>query len=68
MSKSLQKIKVCRDCLSPGIIYPECICVYDRNYATIELEFEVCNCCGNMNSHPADTEFNKKQLEDADNN
>ena len=41
-----------------------CRCA-DSNYQTVELEFEVCECCNNLidDGHPADTEFNKKQLE-----
>lgn len=68
MSKILEKLSVCRECLSPDIIYAECVCVTERRYPTIELEFEVCKCCGNMSSQPADTEFNAKQLQDDNSN
>ncbi len=61
MSKSLVKIAVCTDCMSPLITDANCICTYQKNYDTIELEFEKCECCRNTNAHPADTEFNKKQ-------
>jgi hypothetical protein len=69
MSKTYIKYKVCTECLSPGIIDADCICVYSRNYPTIELEFEHCSCCGNTSDEYADTEFNEtqlKKLEDAD--
>jgi len=59
----LEKHNVCTDCYSVGIIHPDCICSYSK-YNTIELEFEVCNCCGNLvdDGSPSDTDFNKKQL------
>ena len=60
----LEKFDVCKDCYSIGILHADCICAYS-NYKTIELEFEVCNCCNNPieDGNPADTEFNRKQLE-----
>ena len=59
----LEIFKVCKQCLSPGITYPDCICCYTNGYPTIELEFEICECCGNIHETPAYTEFNKKQFE-----
>ena len=59
---SLVKHRVCVDCLSLDIVNADCRCVYSRDYETIELEFEVCSCCGNTNAHPADTDFNKQAL------
>ena len=59
----LVKLNVCVDCLSPDIVDPNCVCTYDRNYKTVELEFEKCSCCGHLNSRYVDTEFNSKQLE-----
>jgi hypothetical protein len=60
---SLVKEKVCTSCLSPHIVDKDCICTYQRNYPTIELEFKKCNCCGQVDYHPADTEFNNEQHE-----
>jgi len=64
MKTRLEKHRVCEDCHCVGIQYSDCRCAYDK-YKTIELEFEVCDCCGNLinDGQPADTEFNKKQLE-----
>ena len=64
MKIRIEKYKVCVDCRSVGIIHSKCRCVYETNYKTIELEFEVCDCCGNVinDGCPADTEFNKQQL------
>lgn len=67
MSKVLVKIEVCTSCLSPIIVDPDCICVYQKDYPTIELEFEQCGCCGNTKSHPAFTEFNLAQYKLLDN-
>ena len=60
----LEKFKVCKNCYSVGITDTNCNCVYGE-YKTIELEYEVCECCGNVieDGHPVDTEFNKQQLE-----
>jgi len=59
----LEKHIVCTSCLSVGIIDKDCVCSYAL-YDSIELEFEVCECCDNLISDgdPADTEFNKEQL------
>jgi len=61
MSTYLRKYEVCANCLSIGITDPNCICSYDFRYQTVELEFEVCLCCGNTADTPADTEFNQAQ-------
>ena len=69
MSKKYVKHKVCTECLSPSIIDADCICVYSKNYPTVELEFEHCSCCRNTSDEYADTEFNEaqlKKLEDAE--
>lgn len=62
MKTRLEKFRVCDQCMSVGITDPSCVCS-DSNYKTIELEFEVCDCCGHVIcDQPADTEFNLKQL------
>ena len=63
MKTELKKFEVCEDCHCIGIQHTDCKCSY-TNYKTIELEFEVCSCCGTVleDGDPADTEFNKKQL------
>jgi hypothetical protein len=60
----LEKHTVCASCQAVGVTDTNCICVDNNRYPTIELEFEVCKCCGNLISdgEPADTEFNNKQL------
>jgi hypothetical protein len=60
----LEKYNVCEDCHCVRIVYPDCRCSYDK-YKTINLEFEVCVCCGNLieDGKPADTLYNRKQLE-----
>ena len=60
---TLEKNRVCKSCLSVGIQDPNCICA-DSKHDIIELEFEVCTCCGNLihDGQPAETEFNEKQL------
>lgn len=70
MKTKLEKHVVCKHCQCVGIGYSECRCTYMNNYPTIELEFEVCNCCGNLvqDGCPADTEFNKQQFEKEKNN
>jgi hypothetical protein len=59
----LEKFDVCPECLGVGNVDSNCICQYNQ-YESIELEYEVCNCCGNIieDGSPANTEFNKKQL------
>ena len=65
--KKYKKIKVCAECQSVGITYYDCICNYTIDYPIIELEFEICKCCGRYDDgQPADTEFNKKQWENYD--
>ena len=66
MSKiKLKKFEVCATCYSVGMTDINCVCVYEHKWDTIELEFEVCSCCGSLieDGNPADTEFNKKQLD-----
>ena len=58
---NLQKFIVCTSCFSPDISDPNCVCCPTNTYETIELEFEVCKCCGNLtDGNPADTEFNEQ--------
>lgn len=56
----LEKHRVCTSCFSIGTTDPNCICCNTDNYDTIELEFEICNCCGNPieDGTPADSIFN----------
>ena len=63
MKTKLEKFSVCDQCFAVSIIVPYCVCTYDK-FKTIELEFEVCNCCGNLiqDGLPADTPFNDKQI------
>jgi len=63
MSTHLEKRTVCKSCLSVRITDNDCICTYSNGYPTIELEFEVCDCCGQLvnDGDPADSEFNNKQ-------
>lgn len=63
MSTRLEKFKVCDECYCVNIIHTDCICSYSK-YKTIELEFEVCTCCGQLidDGTPADTEFNTEQI------
>lgn len=64
MNTVLQKFIVCTSCLSVGITDNNCICSYSHKYPTIELEFEVCECCGHLieDGSPADTLFNNQQF------
>lgn len=59
----LEKFDVCEHCYCYGILDTQCVCSYGK-YKTIQLEFEVCACCGHLvnDGQPADTEFNKEQL------
>jgi hypothetical protein len=61
---STQRFSVCRSCLSVGITHGDCVCLYSRDYPIIELEFEVCDCCGHLRNDgsPADTKFNDEQF------
>lgn len=62
---SYQKETVCKDCLAVGIENIDCVCTYMKNYPTVTVEFEVCNCCGHVNdSEIPFTEFNRQQLGD----
>lgn len=64
MRTNLEKHHVCVICWSVNITDTNCICAHSSNYPTVELEFEVCGCCGSIISdgQPEDTEFNKSQL------
>lgn len=61
---SIKKFVVCAACHGIGVPEPECICTYQNGYPTIELEFEVCDCCGHPVSDgtAADTPFNDEQF------
>jgi hypothetical protein len=63
MKTKLEKFKVCDQCFCVGIQDTNCVCAYDK-YKTIELEFEVCECCGHLidDGTPADTPFNTEQF------
>jgi hypothetical protein len=63
MKTRLEKFDVCEDCLSVGITDTNCSCSYG-SYKSIKLEFEVCDCCGQIlhDGQPADTPFNETQL------
>jgi len=65
----LEKHKVCASCYSVGITDLNCVCTYSNNYPTIELEFKVCTCCGNLinDGEPADTPFNDEQFKKLEN-
>ena len=61
MKTRLEKFRVCDQCFSVGVTDHTCMCTYMK-FNSIELEFEVCECCGNLvTDYPADTEFNEKQ-------
>jgi len=64
MSTHLEKRTVCASCCAVGIQNMDCVCGYQNGYSTIELEFEVCDCCGQLISdgNPADTVFNTEQF------
>jgi len=66
MKTKLEKHTVCVICQSVGNTDPRCICCYENRWESIELDFEACECCGNLidDGNPADTEFNKEQLKD----
>ena len=63
ISLNVERHTVCKICYSVGISHPDCDCCHMNNYPTIELEFEVCNTCGNLvdDGHPVENEFNKEQ-------
>lgn len=65
MKRRLEKHTVCTSCFVVGITQHDCVCTYQNNYETVELEFEVCDCCGHLicDGSPADTEFNTQQFE-----
>lgn len=59
-----QKHTVCADCFAVGITQIDCRCTYMNNYPTVELEFEVCKCCGQLldDGSPANTPFNDESI------
>lgn len=59
----LEKYNVCQECLSWDIIYSDCICMSSNKFPTIELEFERCECCGNLSEKASNNDFNTKQYE-----
>lgn len=63
MKTRLEKFKVCDQCYCVGKQHIDCVCAYDK-YNTIELEFEVCECCGHLinDGAPAHTPFNDEQI------
>ena len=62
---SYQKETVCDACRSIGITYLDCVCTYMKNYPTVTVEFEVCDCCGHVNDDEIpDTPFNREALGD----
>lgn len=63
MKTKLVKFDVCDRCYGVGNIDPDCMCMHG-NYTSINLEFEVCACCGHLISdgEPADTEYNDLQI------
>jgi hypothetical protein len=69
MKTRIEKHIVCANCESVGITDNDCICTYQNKYPTVELEFEVCNCCGNLlnDGQRADTPFNDEQLKKLNN-
>ncbi len=69
MKTRLQRFFVCDQCLSAGITDVNCVCMTER-YNLIELEFDVCECCGNMveDGTPADTFFNREQIDKLEGN
>ena len=62
-TKKLIRETVCSSCCSSAIVDADCICVYRNTYPVIELEFEQCSCCGHIDSHPANTDFNNLQFQ-----
>lgn len=63
IKKRLEKHDVCDQCYSEGAINLDCGCTHGE-YFLVELEFEVCDCCGHVleDGNPADTEFNQRQF------
>lgn len=59
----IKKFMVCEECYCLSISNIDCVCAQGV-YRTIELEFEVCECCGGImtDGEPAETEFNKEQI------
>lgn len=60
MKKVIVKMVVCKLCFD--MPNEDCKCLYDR-VERIELEFEQCPCCENIElGNPIHSEFNTKQL------
>jgi len=59
-----KKMEVCNSCLSWDSIDLDCICMHEKEYPTIVLEFEECKCCHKLEQTYAETEFNEKQLKE----
>ena len=57
---------VCNSCYSIGILFVDCICIKNKVYPQIALDFEVCSCCEQIitDGEPANTPFNIKQIEE----
>ena len=68
MPDNYRRIKVCVWCLSHAIVDISCECVVERNHKTIPLDFKECSCCGHLDMHYANTEFNSFQLKKLSNN
>lgn len=67
VSKTLKRFNVCTECKARvRAVDSNCICNFSSLFDTIELEFEVCECCGKevTPEQYADTEFNKAQIAD----
>ena len=58
---SIVREKVCANCEHIGIVHMDCVCAWKSGYPMIELEFEKCDHCGNIEDSPLDNEFNDKQ-------
>jgi hypothetical protein len=57
------QIKVCESCLSPDIVDTDCSCCTSNFYKTVVLEFEECECCGQLKGgYLKDSEFNINEL------
>ena len=58
------KLNVCNECYNNPSLERECSC-WESTYTPIELEFEACRCCDNVEfDHIPFTEFNRQQLGD----
>lgn len=65
MNYQLIRVKACTECYDHPAGRDRCICWFNRNYPTIELEVKQCKCCNHIEEgHIPFTEFNRKQLGD----